>query len=81
MHQLGRRNKKLRREHSNFNPDFKPDRNETAKLQVPVEIEHCDFWCDNFVITSGMFHSFWFSDKLQNHTEAGQSLSNMLQKK
>ena len=43
------------KEHSNFVADFKPDRNWTAKLYLPEEIE---------VTTSGLFS--FFSDKLQN---------------
>ena len=36
------------KECSNFHADFKPDINCTAKLQVPEQIESCDFRCDNF---------------------------------
>ena len=32
------------KEHSNFVADFKPDRNWTAKLYLPEEIESHNFW-------------------------------------
>ena len=56
---------------SNFHTDLKPGISCTAKLYK--------YWNRSKVVTSGvttsgLFHGFCFSDKLQNYSEAGQSL-------
>ena len=45
------------KESSNFDADFKPDINCTAKLQVSQQIESRDFRCDNFrFISQGLLY-------------------------
>ena len=56
------------KERSSFDEDFNPDRNCTAKYQKRSTV------ATSSVTTSGLFHSFYFSDKLQNYSEAGQNL-------
>ena len=57
-------------ESSNFATDFKGSRTVTSKLQAPEQTESSNFRYKS----SGLSPSLFFSGKLQNYSEARQSL-------